>query len=87
MSKEPVKREVEQDPAKPEEGWKHGYTEAQIKVIEDARGDDTAPPPIDDGLDAQREKAAKEAEQAAAKQQRDAKVKDGEEGHRDQKHK
>lgn len=36
MTKEPIKREVEQ-PAT--EGWKHGYTEAQIKIIEDARGE------------------------------------------------
>jgi len=33
MSKEPTKRETEQV----EEGWKHGYSPAQIKLIEEAR--------------------------------------------------
>jgi hypothetical protein len=37
----------------------HGYTEAQIKIMEDARYDDSGPPPVDDGLDAKREEAEK----------------------------
>lgn len=44
MSKEPTRREVEQVEPKPEEGWKHGYTPQQIKIIEDARGEPTPAP-------------------------------------------
>jgi hypothetical protein len=43
MSKEPIKREVEQPVV--EEGWKHGLSPMQIKVIEDARGEPVAPTP------------------------------------------
>ena len=54
----------------------HGYTPTQIKVMEDARYDDSQSPPVDDGLDAEREKAAKarqkELDEADRARQRDA---------------
>jgi hypothetical protein len=49
MSKEPIKREVEQD--QPVEGWKHGSSEAQIKIIEDARGEPKQPRVVEEKRD------------------------------------
>ncbi len=44
MSKEPTRREAE--PVETvEEGWKHGLSPQQIKIIEDARGEPVAPTP------------------------------------------
>jgi hypothetical protein len=43
MSKEPTKRETEQ-PETEQEGWKHGYSPAQIKLMEEARNPAPAVP-------------------------------------------
>jgi hypothetical protein len=54
----------------------HGYTPEQIKKMEDARYDDTAPAPPDDGLDEQRrkndEQRQRELDEAEKNRQREA---------------